>query len=400
MRAGTGSSVNTTSADAAAEAAQVALAQAGTQTCDLALMFATPLQDPGQLRDGLRSVVGPDARIIGGSTFGIITPDYLGYQGYEVGVATLSADAGEDIDLFYEPGLVDNEFNVGVALGTQILSKEYREEPNLFFMYDAMKCRVADGWTLNMATPLVAGMDSALGTWPRAVGYGMFGNLDGDPADLWFDNRLGTGSAMALVLSGGVRMDTVVLHGCKPASGYHTVTKTDGATVLEIDGVSAVKKLDELLGSDQSWHDNPMYVIVGVNRGEKYGPFDEDMYQNRQGMAIDHARGGLKMFENDLAEGDEIQLMRRSIDFGYMEQRVNQLYERIEGRDPFLALYIDCAGRAAAIAGTDEEEAAEIQRLVGSRMPLLGMYSAIEIAKVGDTVRPLDWTGVLCVFSQ
>jgi small ligand-binding sensory domain FIST len=124
------------------------------------------------------------------------------------------------------------------------------------------------------------------------------------------------------------------------------------------------------------------------------------MYQNRQGMAIDYDRGGLKMFENDLAEGDEIQLMRRSIDFAYMEQRVNQLYQRIEGRDPFLALYIDCAGRAGALAGTDEEEAAEIQRLVGSRMPLLGMYSAIEIAKVGDKVRPLDWTGVLCVFSQ
>ena len=400
MRAGTGYSVNTTPGDAAAEAARAALAQAGTETCDLAMMFATPLQDPRLLCDGLRSVVGPDTRIVGGTSFGIISSDYLGYQGYEVGVALLSAGAGDDIDLYFEGGLVDNEFNVGVALGKQILSKEYRDEPNVFFMYDAMKCRVADGWTLNMATPLVAGMESALGTWPRTVGYGMFGNLDGDPADLWFDDRIEPGSAAAVVLSGGVRMDTMVMHGCKPASGYHTVTKTDGATVLEIDGIPAVKKLDDLLGSDQSWHDNPMYVIVGVNRGEKFGPFDEELYQNRQGMAIDHARGGLKMFENDLAEGDEIQVMRRSVDFGYMEQRVNQLYERIEGRDPVLALYVDCAGRAGAIAGTDEEEAGEIQRLVGSRMPLLGMYSAIEIAKVGDKVRPLDWTGVLCVFSQ
>lgn len=337
---------------------------------------------------------------MGGTTFGIITPDYLGYQGYEVGVALLAADAGEDIDLFFEGPLTDNEFNVGVALGKQILSKEYRGEPNLFFMYDAMKGRVADGWSLNMATPLVAGMESALGTWPRTVGYGMFGNLDGDPADLWFDDRLETAGAMALVLSGGVRMDTVVMHGCKPASGYHTVTRTDGATLLEIDGVPAVKKLDELLGSDQSWHDNPMYVILGVNRGEKFGPFEEEKYQNRQGMAIDRDRGGLIMFENDLEEGAEVQVMRRSIDFSYMEQRVNQAYERIEGRDPILALYIDCAGRAGAIAGTEEEEAVEVQRLVGSRMPLLGMYSAIEIAKVGDKVRPLDWSGVLCIFSQ
>jgi hypothetical protein len=33
-------------------------------------------------------------------------------------------------------------------------------------------------------------------------------------------------------------------------------------------------------------------------------------------------------------------------------------------------------------------------------MPLLGMYSMIEIAQVAGEVQPLDWTGVLCVFSQ
>jgi hypothetical protein len=190
------------------------------------------------------------------------------------------------------------------------------------------------------------------------------------------------------------------MHGCKPASGYHSVTKAEGATLLEIDGVPALDKIGEMLGSDDSWQENPMFVILGVNRGDKFGPFNEEEYQNRQGMAIDKERGGLIMFETDLEEGAEIQLMRRSLDYGYMEDRVNQIYERIEGRDPFFALYVDCAGRVSAWSGTDEEESAEVQRLVGSRMPLLGTYSAIEIAKIGDKVRPLDWTGVLCIFSQ
>lgn len=400
MRAGAGHSESSNSMEAAAEAARSALAQAGTEGCDLAMMFATPRQDPGYLRDGLRSVVGPESRIVGGSAFGVITADSLGYGGYEVGVAVLSAEGDEDIDLFFEGQLIDNEFNVGVALGKQIMSKDYRGEPNLFFMYDAMKARIAAGWSLNRATPLVAGLESALGEWPRTAGYGMFGNFEGDPSDLWFDDRIETAAAMAVVLSGGVRMDTVVMHGCKPASGYHTVTKTDEAVLLEIDGVPAVEKIDQLLGGDQTWRDNPMYVILGVNRGDKFGPFDEEQYQNRQGMAIDRERGGLIMFETDLEQGAEIQLMRRSIDFAYMEQRVNQLFERIDGRDPFLALYVDCAGRASVITGIEEEEASEVQRLVGSRMPLLGMYSAIEIAQVGDRVRPLDWSGVLCIFSQ
>lgn len=33
-------------------------------------------------------------------------------------------------------------------------------------------------------------------------------------------------------------------------------------------------------------------------------------------------------------------------------------------------------------------------------MPLLGLYSGVEIARVGGQMQALDWTGVLCVFSE
>ena len=38
--------------------------------------------------------------------------------------------------------------------------------------------------------------------------------------------------------------------------------------------------------------------------------------------------------------------------------------------------------------------------MIGSVMPLLGMYAGVEIAKVGLEMEALDWTGVLCVFSE
>jgi len=106
------------------------------------------------------------------------------------------------------------------------------------------------------------------------------------------------------------------------------------------------------------------------------------------------------MFEDDLKPGFEIQLMRRSIDFDYIGRRADELLERLAGRTPFFALYIDCAGRASAYCGTEREEAEEVQRVIGSRMPLLGMYAGVEIAKVGPDMQALDWTGVLCVFSE
>ena len=206
---------------------------------------------------------------------------------------------------------------------------------------------------------------------------------------------------MALVLHGGVRMDTIIMHGCKPSSGYHTITKAEHNIVLEIDGKRAVDAVADLLGDVfKSWEEYPFFVTLGVNRGDKFGEFKEEEYANRLVCGVDKDRGGLIMFEPDLKVGTEIQLMRRSIDFKYMGERVADLMERIGERKPFLALYIDCAGRASAYSGTEGEEAEEIQKTIGSKMPLLGMYSGVEIARVGEDMQALDWTGVLCVFSE
>ena len=85
-------------------------------------------------------------------------------------------------------------------------------------------------------------------------------------------------------------------------------------------------------------------------------------------MSIDKERKGLIMFEPDLKAGDEIQLMRRDINFDYIGKRAQELFERIGKRKPFLAVYIDCAGRASAYCGTEKEEAAEVQKVIGSKM--------------------------------
>ena len=42
----------------------------------------------------------------------------------------------------------------------------------------------------------------------------------------------------------------------------------------------------------------------------------------------------------------------------------------------------------------------EVQKFIPADVPLLGIYSGVEIGKIGADVQALDWTGVLCVFSQ
>lgn len=400
-RAGVGCSENPNSKDAGMEAARAAMQQAGVDTCNLVIMYSTSKHDPILLREGVRSVVGRETRLFGGSAVGTITHDTLGYEGHQVGVAVISSDSMK-IDMFIERGLTDNEYNVGLALGKQIRSKNYTGEPNLLLMYDIVKRAMSEGLSLNMATPLIEGMSHTLQTWPPTAGGGMTGDMQWNPTFQWFDDQIAQQSAMALVLSGGVRLDTVIMHGCKPSSGYHTITKADGNVVLELDGKPMVEVIAELLGpdSDKSWQDYPLFITLGVNTGDKFGEVKEDEYAVRLCMDVDRERGGLVMFGDDLKPGVEVQLMRRSIDFEYIRRRAEDLLKRVGDRKPLLALYIDCAGRAGAYCGTEREEAEEVQKVIGTKMPLLGWYVGCEIAKAGKVMQSHNWTGVLSVLSE
>ncbi len=401
-KAGVGYSENPKSREAGIEAAGAAMAKAGVDVCHLAIMCSTSRHDPAELRDGVRSVIGPEARLIGGYAIGAITQDRLGYDGYQVGVAVISSNSMK-IDMFIEKGLRNNEFNVGVALGNQIMGRAYDGTPNILLMYDSVKDKPPEGmvFNMNLATPLLEGMEKSLGPWPPVAGVGMLGDWQSNPTYQWFDDGIEQQTAMALVLHGGVRMDTIIMHGCKPSSDYHIITKAESNVVLEIDGKRAVDAVAELLGDAfKSWEEYPFFVTLGLNKGDRFGEFKEEAYANRLVCGVDKERGGLIMFEPDLKAGSEVQLMRRSIDFKYMGERVADLLKRVGERKPIFAIYIDCAGRASAYSGTEREEAEEIQKAIGSRMPLLGMFSGVEIAKVGDDMQALDWTGVLCVFSE
>jgi len=400
---GIGHSENSNSTEAAVEASTKALANAGVDSSDLVLLFQTAKHSPKQFHAGVRSVVGASSRMIGGYAGGILTNNYLGYDGYQCGVVVLKSDTVK-IDTFIEHGLKEHgSLKVGQRLGQQISSKNYEGEAGLIYMYDSVKSFSPSGFDMNIGTYLIDGIGESLGTWPSAAGMGMIGNIQFNPTFQFFDDQIVQQAAMGLVLHGeGVRLDTTVLHGCQPASGYHTVTKADQNVVLEIDGKPALDMIDEMLGHESSsnWEDFPLFITLGVNKGDKFSDYNEEDYASRLCMAIDKERKGLVMFEPDLISGTDIQLMRRSIDFSYIRKQAQHLYDKLDGRNPFLAIYIDCMGRAASYCGSEEEEGTEIQKVFGSQMPLFGMYTGVELGEVVGQQQALDWSGVLCIFSE
>ena len=47
----------------------------------------------------------------------------------------------------------------------------------------------------------------------------------------------------------------------------------------------------------------------------------------------------------------------------------------------------------------EEEDAQFVQSAINGRAPLLGIYSGVEIGPIHGEVKPMDWTGVLCLFT-
>ncbi len=396
--AGVGYSDDPDTEAAGIAAASAAMLGAGVETCDLALLFATSRHDQARLLRAVRSVVGARARIVGGGTAGIITNDRLGYEGAQVGVAVLRSDTIR-CETFVAPGLARGEEGVGRALGRQIRAVARAEEPQVVLMYESVKESTPHGPTLNLGTPLLEGLKAGLETWPPLVGLAMHGDPQWKPGLQYFDDRLESQSAMAVALSGRVRMDTVTITNLRPMSSYRVVTRTDGAALLEIDGRPALDVIEELVGPELQAENYPLSVTLGVNKGDKFGDYREDDYAIHLCVAVDTARRAL-IVDNRMRPGLEFQLMRRHIDFADIRRQAERLLDRVGDRRAFLALYIDCSGRASIYAGTDREEAEEVQAAIGERMPLFGVYSGGEISRVGGDVQRLTNAGVLSIFSE
>ncbi len=400
MRAAIGYSDIPDSAAAGRQAAEQAIAQSKREDpCDIALLFCTARHDQRVLREAASAALGASVPIYGGGAVGIITNSDYGYAGDQVGIACLWLD-GAHCDIFTEGGLLESEEAAGIRLGRRMSSLALTPESPVMLFYDAVGRDERGRVRLKMATWLLAGLEKALGFLPDVTGAGMQGDHVCSLMEQYIGDGLGEHCATALAFSGDIRIDSAIMHGCRPASAYYTVTKADGPVILEINHKPALDFMNELLGSGIKPKDYPFFLLFGVNHGERWGEYDETQYASRLCLGIDTERGGIVMFEPDMTEGTEFQLMFRTFDLEYMRPRIEALFENLGGREPVFAMYIDCAGRCAGYGGTDMEDALVLQQVVAQRVPVLGIYTGVEIASVAGRPRGLDWTGVFCLFSQ
>ncbi len=398
MKVGIGYSDNPESIIAGVQAVKMALSQGGrTDSCDMIFLFSTARHDPVSLRKAVASVVGEGVPVYGGGAAGVITNDYFGYAGDQVACACMWFEGGR-CDTVVVDDLDKGEEEAGVRLGKGLAQLGVCEDSPVLMFYDAIEA--SNGVRLLMATWLLEGIQKGLGFFPDMTGAGFMGDHICTPTKQWTGEGIGEFHVMAHVFSGDIRIDSEIMHGCHPASQYYTVTKASGPVILEINGEPAIPFIDKLLGGSVPPEEFPFFLIFGVNHGEPWGEYDEDHYASRLCLGIDEGSGGIVMFEPDMVEGTQFQVMFRSVEMDYIKPKIDRAFDRLGDREPVFALYIDCAGRCAGYEGMGAEDAVFVQEAVAGRVPLLGLYTGVEIASIGGRPRGLDWTGVFCLFSK
>ncbi len=208
-------------------------------------------------------------------------------------------------------------------------------------------------------------------------------------------------TAVAVVLPHSLRCRTTIMHGCIPVSTFLEITRVDGPIIYELDGKPALNVIRDVTGFTPGIDQPSLTVTLGQKHGDPYAPYDESSYINRLIISTNPEEGSVRLFEADFQVGAKVQIMFRDNQkmLESVQKRTRELLSSLLPEKPLLALYIDCAGRSCAFSGAEVEEASIVQSAMGDEIPLLGFYSGVEIASLLGRSRPLDWTGVLSLFT-
>ncbi|MBE0529299.1 MAG: FIST C-terminal domain-containing protein [Rhodospirillales bacterium] len=349
----------------------------------------------------MRDVLGA-IPLVGGAAVGTITRHAVGYSGFELAVATFPASLGVPT-ILAEAGLDRGEAVVGARLGRRIREAAAPGATVILF-YDSV--RSAPPPVLHAGSRLVEGIYAGLdGLAIHLVGGGTIADIQ-LTASYVFDGTASTHhAAVAVVLPPALTADTVILHGCVPASSFMEITRVEGAVVYELNGRPAIEALEMMLGmpiDDKRAQDLSLRVTLGEKHGDPFAPYDESAYVNRLIVAADAKSGALSLFEADFRAGARVQFMARDNDMmlASVERGTQALMERLAGKSCVLGLYFDCAGRSGLVSGSSSEEAQLMVRHCRPDLPVLGFFSGVEIAPLMGRSRPLDWTGVLTVIHR
>ena len=384
--------------------ARNALENGPLKQVDQVITFCSGQVNPQQYLAGIRQIIGPKPQIIGGAAGGIITNNYLSYQGHPAAGIFIESN---DFFCAYSDAVASDSKRAG-----RNFAKQFSTQQNisaLLFFYDSLKQPASDSSPpqLNASQEILNGIASELSPTIPVFGAGLLGDFHFHSSFQFFATKLIKDSIVGAAIKGPYQPFYRIMHGCIPMDGtYYTITKMNNDIIYELDNRPIVEVINNLYQNTSWQQETPnLHLSIGVNHGSRYGEFKEKNYVTRLILGMTPDKKGIHLFETDLTEGTEIQFMLRNGHDMCNSTRLNteSLIKNIQKEDckPIFAFYIDCAGRSALISDTLEEEASYVQKMCNQHnIPLIGIYSGVEIAPFLGKSRGLDLTGVLIIIAS
>jgi len=381
-----GHSTNRNPDTAGREAAGQALA-ALANPASLLLVFATAGYDPHVLIPAIASAF-PNVPMAGCSAEGVIAGPLSNEGTHAVTVLAVASDRAR-FDTLAVCELGADPVRAATLIADRVRTGPV-QPPNALLLFP-------DSLTANI-TRLLDTLADKLPPNLKVVGGAAGDMMKFQKTWQYHDGRVLSDAVAAVIIGGAVTLEHVVSHGCDPIGLDRTVTRSDGRSLLEIDGQPAWTVFNGYIDSDgRDLHPGDVDFLCFGQHIDPV-PFYGDRLI-RVPFALDKKRGAL-LFSVEIPEGSQLTMTRR------VPQRIvanavasaTRLQQRFPDQAPAFVLQLDCAGRGRALFG---ERCAAIglhplQDVLGHEVPWTGCYTFGELASL--ETRPVlhQYSVVLC----
>jgi small ligand-binding sensory domain FIST len=386
-RFGDGLAVDADLSRAASLAATAALQPLGGRTPDLALVFVCG-SDPDEVASAGEQAARATgaAAVIGCSASGVLASE-----------GAVEAASAVSVWCAVLPDVRVRAFHLEVLpaeTGMAVVGMPERHAD------DVVAILLADPWSFPV-DGFVERSNDALAGLPF-VG-GLASGLRGRGSTRLFlgDDALDRG-AVGVLLAGPVGARTMVSQGCRPVGPAMTVTASDGNVILELAGVVALRKLEEVLDNlepgDQALATTGLQIGIAM---------DEYAEEHEQGDFLVRGIAGADEERHGIVVGDLIPV-GRTVRFQLRDAaaahddllssldqfRRSSSLDTVEG-----ALLFSCNGRGAQLFPSVDHDVALVRERLGVD-GVAGFFAAGEIGPVGGRNHVHGSTAALLAFGS
>lgn len=391
IRVGVGQSTNPRTEEAAEQAASSAMAQAGIQGADGAVVFCTVdhFKSSAPLLAALRRVTGT-SRIAGSSGAGILTGNGEIEGSSGLAVLVFSSDRIQCSPFLFHP-LKGRDETAGAELARMATAGEGSDSLLLLFpdSYNGQPHR------------LLSRMESEVSFMP-VIGAGSSENGSHGATYQVSGEQVATNAVAGLQLRGSFDCMIDFTQGCQPVTEPMVITKSDQNLIFEIDHRPAFDVFAQVIKGPllDDLRRALAYVFVGLGAGSDRSVLTPGQYLVRNIVGLDPDQGILAIGEQ-VSDGDALIFALRDAQRARedLQQMLERQVAKLGGQSPDFGFYFNCCARGTSLYGIPGIDTAYIRRLMGD-IPLMGFFGGFELAPVGKANHLLAYTGVLALIKE